>query len=595
LSAPAPAARTQWGLLLRLHFLVLRRQATATPGRRVVTFLLVTLGAVASLLLGLVAFAGPFVARRPNAAFPLPPGAMDEALHLGFALVYLVLVLSPALGFRGNEFLDVTRLFHLPVSHRTVFAASTVGISCSGAVLFWLPPLAGLVLGTLAPHRGWRGVDWAAMPWGTAAARLFLVAAFLLHAVAVGQLLVLVLLNFLRSRRYQDLGLVVAPVVAGAVYLGTWWVLSRGREPGSSHRGFERLLSAGLSGWIPFLPSRWLTEAMVGAGRGAATAWLPFLLGFLPLTGIVLALSAHLQERAFLGDVPPIEAGRGGSGRRVPGGRLLARLFPDPVLAVASKELRLLRREPIVKSVLIAQAFFLGLPVLWLAVRSQEGADAYGAVAKVAWVLPFLLVFVENTLTMNLLGLEGPGVSHLRTTPVPWRQVLIGKDLCYLLLFGAANLLFTAGAVLLLRVLRPGAVPDPVGTILLAAVGGTCALAVVVAVGNVLSVAMPTSLAARGRMALRQQSAFSEGCYEKLARMAVFVAAAVLVLPVAFALHILPAVAGTFFQEAWWVPVGAVGSAIYAGTLLRASLGTAERLAAEGEGTILERLTRPGE
>jgi hypothetical protein len=43
------------------------------------------------------------------------------------------------------------------------------------------------------------------------------------------------------------------------------------------------------------------------------------------------------------------------------------------------------------------------------------------------------------------------------------------------------------------------------------------------------------------------------------------------------------------------VPVGAVGSAIYAGALLRASLGTAERIAAEGEGTILERLTRPGE
>src|SRR5258706_12278849 len=102
---------------------------------------------------------------------------------------------------------------------------------------------------------------------------------------------------------------------------------------------------------------------MVGAGRGSWQAWLPFLFGFVPLTAVVLALAAHLQERAFLGDVPPLEAGPGGSGRRVPGGGLLARLFPHPVPAIASEERRLLPPQPPLKTVLIRPAFFLAPPL----------------------------------------------------------------------------------------------------------------------------------------------------------------------------------------------------------------------------------------
>jgi hypothetical protein len=554
----------------------------------VVTFLLVTLGAVASILLAVTAGAALYLGRR---RFEMTPAAVDEAIHLGFAAVYLALALSPALGFRGSEFLDVTRLFHLPVSHRTVFLASTIGVSVSGAVLFWLPPLVGLVLGTMLPGRGSERMDW-----GVLALRLGLVAAFLLQAVAVGQLVVLLLLNFLRSRRFRDLGFVVAPVAAGTIYLGTWWAIAGARaDAGASGNLTRALLSSGISGWIPFLPSRWLTEAMAGAGRGDAAAWLPFLLGFLPLTAIVVALAAHLQERAFLGDVPPLEAGRGGSGRRVPGGRLLARLFPDAVLAVASKELRLLRREPIVKTVLIGQAYFLGLPILLLALGPRNSGDAVGAVIRVSWLLPFVLVFVENRLTMNLLGLEGPGVFHLRTTPVSWRQVIVGKDLCYLLAFGTLNALLASAGLAALRLLRPEKVPDLPGAVALGALGGACSLAVVVAVGNVLSVAMPTAVTVRGRMALRQQSTFSEGCYESLARIAVFAGTLLLVAPIPMALHVLPANAGWVFQEAWWPPVGAVLSVVYAGVLLRASLPLAARMAREGEEAILRRLTRSGE
>jgi len=592
LTPPAAAPRRQWGLLLRLHFLLLRRQATATPGRRFVTTLLVLLGATASVLLGLTAFAGMFVGRQ---RMNLPPGVTDEAIHLSFALVYGILVLSPALGFRGNEFLDVTRLFHLPVSHRTVLTAATTGIGLSGAVLFWLPPLAGLVLGGITPASRWGGVRLADADWGLFAVRMALVLAFLVHAVAVGQLLMLVLLNFLRSRRFADLGLVVAPVIGGIAYLAAFWALTRGRSDARAHRGLlEDALSRGLSDWIPFLPSRWLSETVVGAGQGWGP-WLPFLLGFVPLTVLVLAGAAALQERAFLGEAARIDPGRGESRRRLPGGRLLARLFADPVLAVASKEAVLLRREPIVKTILIGQAFLLTIPVVALAVRSAGGGDSVGAVARVWWVLPYLLVFVENTLTMNLLGLEGPGVAHLRTTPASWRTILVGKDLCYLLAFGLMNLALCAGALLLVRAVRPESVPDLGGAILLAAVGGTASLAVVLAVGNALSVTLPTSRAARGRTALAHQSAFAEGCYEKLARLAVFAGTLVLVAPIPFALHVLRHFGLGFFQEEWWPPVAMAFSVLYAALLLRASLPLAERLAGDAEEAILRRLTRPEE
>ena len=96
-------------------------------------------------------------------------------------------------------------------------------------------------------------------------------------------------------------------------------------------------------------------------------------------------------------------------------------------------------------------------------------------------------------------------------------------------------------------------------------------------------------------MALRQQASFSEGCYEKLARVAVFAGAIVLVLPIPMLFHVLPNFAHGWFQEAWWPPVGAVLCVLYAAFLLRASLPVAERTARDAEEAILRRLTRSGE
>jgi hypothetical protein len=570
---------TQLVLLLRVHFRILKRLATATRGRRVVSTLLIVLGAVASFLL---AVTGGVAMIAGRARLGMSPVELDEGLHLAFAAVYLVIVLSPIFGFRGSEFMDVTRLFHLPITHRTVFSASAVGIVFSGGILFWLPPLWAIAAGY-----SWKN-GAAVVP------RLLIVLVFLLHAVAFGQVMVLALLNFLRSRRFRDMGLVLAPLFAGSLWLVAWGALARGRQAGGGGI-LRRLLGMHLSTWFPFLPSRWATDAMVAVGQGDLVGWLPFLLGFLPLTFLLFRIAAVLQERAFLGEVPPEETAGARRRRIFPGTSWLKRWLPDEVLAIASKEWRLLSREPVVKTVLIGQSGFLLMPVLVLALRPSAQGDAVARVATYAWVFPYALVFVQNTLTMNLLGLEGAGVLHLRTLPSRWRSILAGKNLCYLLGFGAANALVTTAALLFVRAVRPSFMESPLRTVLLAVLGGTCALAIVLAVGNVLSVSMPSPLTVRGRMALRQQASLSEGCYEKLARLAIFAGTVILVVPVPLALLVLPHFAPGFFDSPWWLALASVLCPLYAGALLKASWPMAEEVAGNGEEMIVRRMVRSSE
>jgi len=561
-------------MLLRLHFRILYRQATAHRARAVVTGLLLVLGTVASLMLaGTIVFSLWVGARRGY-----DPPRVVEAVHLGFASVYLLVALAPVLGFRASEFFDVTKLFTLPVSHRPVFAAMAVGLSLSGAVLFWLPPL-------LAGALGLPGLT----PLG-AAARVGLVLALLLHAVALGQFLVLLLLDFLRSRRFRDLLLVAAPLLAGGLYLGLRWLTAGGL----SDAGAREFLAQGWSRWLVFLPSRWVTEA-IGAtvpGGGGFRAWLPFLLGFVPLTVLLFRAASALQARAFLGDVPSRESALARPGRRPPGARLLARFLPDPVIAMAGKEARTLLREPLVKTLLVNQAVFLLIPFLFLVMRPGRAPDVPDRIfTLVLAALPFLLVFVESTLAFNLFGIDGPGTAHFLTTPVSWRHVLLGKDLCYLGVFGLGNVAVAAALLHGVAAFRPGLVPDPWHATAMAALGGTLGLAVVLAVGNVLSLYLPTPLVGRGRGALSQQRALREGCLEQILRTLAFAGTAVLVAPIPFLLQILPTVASGF-DGPWWPPVATALATAYAAALLALSLTVAEGLARERQSVLLERMVR---
>lgn len=480
---------TQVRLILGLRWRLLLRDAKTRP----VTFTIRT-----ALMVAFVGFAVLLSVGVYAAAFRLlRNGEVDAArglVHGVHLLGFVWLAVGPVLAFGANEFLDVTRLFHLPVGHRTVFVASLLGIAASpGVLLAALPMLAS----ALAWHGGVVSTLWAVT------ASLLVIAA----AVALGHLGVLALLNTLRSRRWRDVMMVVGPAIGVGFYL-----LSRVLVEGGVGEIVPALRAIDLHrDWMMPLPSWWGATAVVAPGWAER---IPVLF-LIPLLVVVVRIGAGLQERAFHGEVPggpaPQSAKRSGRG-------ILERI-PGPLGALAAKDLALLKREPVVRMVAMQGAAFTLTPLLLLLLRAMgtESAVVEDA-ARVAKVLPFVslvglaALVSEFALLLNLLGLEGGGMVHALLTPVPRRTFLLGKDLAHLFAFGGANGILAAVAVLAAYgwAGRPGEGVLRGG---LAAVESLCYVCVALSIGNLVSVFVPLPLVARDRRALRQQMAGARGCF----------------------------------------------------------------------------------
>ncbi|MHC4862316.1 MAG: hypothetical protein ACYTDY_19725 [Planctomycetota bacterium] len=394
------------------------------------------------------------------------PELLEEWVHLSLLFVYMTLVVMPVIGFAGSEFYDVTKLFHLPVPHRTVFVAQTLGHVLGSTVLFFLPALLGVVL---------------ALPGGiaTMALRLVLLVLFLFHAVALGQLLQLVLLNFLRARRFRDLAIVLGAVLSGGFYV-TFRLLAEAGD----HRG--RVLDAlgrGISDYLIPVPSYWASSA-IAPGAGVAQI-LVFVLGLLPLTALFVLLSASLQERAFHGEVRlvPEKAPAQRDRPLRPAPFPLSRI-PAAARAMALQELRLLRREPAVKAALIHQFVFFGIPLLLAMWRGKSGILESPELILLWGVGAFL--FAESFLSLNMLGLTGPAIAHL----------------------------LAARGILVVLVAALASVP------------------VLLGVGSVFSVLTPTRIGARGRGALSHGQSQGGGCASAGLRMLALMIVFVLLIPV---------------------------------------------------------------
>jgi len=544
--APRAPSRSQFAILLALRFKLLLRQFVSGRRRIVSAIILVVivLPLAVAMGLGLSWLTAGLLASGPGAR-------AEEFIHLVFLVVFVMLTITPVLGFRGSEFYDVSKLFIYPVRQSTVFAAVATGLMTSGSVLFFLPML---VLPLLRLPGG---------P-GLVVFRLASVALFLFMAVAIGQLLVYAMLGFLRSRRFRDLATVLGPMLGAATYLG-----SRALTTG----GVERLgevLDSQPSGWFRVVPSYWITASAASLDGPGLGGWLLLGLGVLPLLVLVIAAASSLQERAFLGEVKLSVVASGiRSGRRSWLRRLLARFFPDDLRAIAGKELRSLRREPMVKTLLVHQSAFILIPILFSIFGLQRGGGSPDTVRSLYFV-PALLLFVEQTLLLNNLGLEGGGYVMLAGTPVPRGRILLGKNLAHGLLFGTIN----AGLVLLAAVLAAVfteaiAWADALRTAATSIFAGTLGLVVVIALGNLVSPYAPTRLTVKTRRALRQQQSGREGCSTALLRIMSMIVMLLVLLPVAAALFLPLFVDGL---GAWFVLVAAPFATVYAGLIWAGSL-----------------------
>jgi hypothetical protein len=510
------------------------------------------------------------------------PDLAASAVHEVFLTVFFIIVVTPVLGFRGNEFLDVTKLFTFPVGHRTVFAATLFGLMGSGSVLFFCLPLVAAVIGFGGPL--------PSVLAGIVAALLLV-----LCAVALGQFLLLAFLNTLKSRKWRDVTMVVVPLVVGGMYVAFSVMQRREGRSGAFLLGsvewFDRWRD-----WTLPLPSWWAAEVATGQGF---VRFVP-VLALVALTAWLVRASAVLQEKAFLGDVDR-DAETGSVSQRGFFAPVTSRM-PGRVGALVEKEIAILRREPAVRSILIGQAMY---PIVWCGlgawqVVSGSSPEKLGRLVPLAGLIAYPLLLMELGLVMNLLGLEGGGAVHAMLLPVKRRTLLLGKDVAYLLVFGTLNAVVAVALTVTAFFVTPGGAVGWGGCAawsLAAALEGYCVVAIGLGIGNLMSVVNPMRVAVRDRRAIRQQVGGRDGCLRNLIGVAAVMGSLFLAVPLAASFHLPYALklSGKVDPPAW-LPFVTVpfGVALSAGVMLAgAALGGS--LLSSREEDIVARLAKSDE
>ena len=299
----------------------------------------------------------------------------------------------------------------------------------------------------------------------------------------------------------------------------------------------------------------------------------------------VFVLGARAQRQACLGELETGGLLPGGHRRRRPARLWDRRPFVwihPTVWATAIKEVKVVRRDPILVVMMVSQSVLLLLPPLLFLNISPRSGSVVGR-AYLPLFLPLLLM-AEHMPLFNQISLDGRGLRFLAQTPASRFQILVGKNLAYLCLFtglnaaalGLAATLFSAWDQYLLY--------------LGLSVAG---LVVLMAVGNVVSVVLPVAWTgpraaaggARGAQAASEGGVERPGCLVTIARLFFLQVAVLLFLPVLYPILLL----SVFAQPAalWAAALGALAYA-----LLLYLLGTtvAARQLERNEDLLLERL-----
>jgi hypothetical protein len=562
-------------LLLAANWRTRLNSAARTPARTVFVVLMML-----GMTIGALAFSA-FVGVQVWKMKPGQPELAAALVHQMFLFVFFVVAVTPVLGFRGNEFLDVTKLFVHPVSHRTVFVATLLGLATSGSVIVLTLPLAGAVIGF--------GGGALRVTLGAAAALLLVIT-----SVALGQFLLFAFLNRLKSRKWRDLTMVLVPLVVGVMWVSMNLLTGRG---GMGRSGFWSAVEAfaRYQDWLLPLPSWWASRLVTGEG------WPRLLLvaALVAMTVWLVRASARLEERAYLGEVEDSVDAERISGRGL-FSRVASRLS-DPLGALVEKEIAILRREPAVRSILIGQSMY---PVMWagfgiITVVQGGGISSLAKFAPLAGLVAFPLLLMELGLLWNQLGLEGGGAVHSVLLPVSRRTLFAGKAVAYLLVFGTLNAVVAVALTIVAYVVTGAGTAGACAVwCLVGAVEGYCVLAVGLGVGAVISVLSPARVAVRDRRALRQQAGGREGCARGLIGMTAFGGAVSIALPVGVLFHVsyLLRIAPQFPRPPAWLPLATVPVAVaISAAVLLGGCALAGHLLAAREEEVVAMLTKSDE
>lgn len=372
---------------------------------------------------------------------------------------------------------------------------------------------------------------------------ILLLALLFLFVVSLAQLVAVVAMRLKASRRFVNLFLAIfaALVIAGEFMAGYsgWGQHERTEEAVSlltKHLPDLSLAWKRIAAVMHFTPPAAAAESYLGwlnLDFVQFAAWFAIFIGGIAFT---LGVTGWVYYRLFKGELalaesPPVRAGaRTRYAKRATGVRLLVLRMPPGLVATMQKEWRYLWREPHIKAQLISVlAAYAYLAAVITGLAHKGGSDwAYKGWIFLGFVC-FLGLFTSQRFA-NKFGLDAEAIEVTFVTPIARWQLLLGKGLPYLLLFGLTN-----GAAALLAGLFLHVSPIFIfcGIALVMA-----HLPLVDAVGNLVSIYFPVALVpGRGRRLrpVRQQ----QGCLFLLLHGLAFQVAQLLVLPVAGILAVL--------------------------------------------------------
>lgn len=550
------------------------------------------------------------------------PPLAPVILRAAFGFAYLLWLITPLLGFPLNEAYDPTRLFIYPISYRTIFLAAVVGGCFDLTTLLFLPVFIALLI----------AVSHSIL---AALADLILIALFLLQTIATAQALMLVLIGFLRSRRFRDITMVLLPLIGMAWYIAQQTLLHR---IGMFSSAFRSLVQSPIWSALSWLPPGWVSSGMAAARDGSYGV---ALLDMILLTGVCAAMAyaaAFVMRQLYLGDrgpvvksapgvaaiadssvtVPPasiaerdlsrpLSEGRRlitgspyqeGRGDEVSGARGLG-LLPAGLAAVLQKEWRYMWREPQYKVVAIQMVYTLAIFGMAFFFRNPAFSTLYSGgspgspVSPLAalthlWV-PFLisgiLLLGSLQLVFNIFGGEGAAITMLFSFPTPRRYFFLGKNLAH------ASVVFTICVIGILAgcYLTGGFAVAP-----LALLWVVVALPVVLAAGNLVSIRFPHRMVVRGqRWGRSNQVTLSAagggggaGCGYAFVYLACYLATFIALVP-ALAGVVIPPV---FDLGLGWRVLGVSAAVLYAAGLYLVCLYMASTWVIGRESAIIERL-----
>ncbi|MBV9850890.1 MAG: hypothetical protein JO250_14555, partial [Armatimonadetes bacterium] len=267
------------------------------------------------------------------------------------AVIYLIWVATPLLGFQLNESYDLTRLFVYPVSAARLFIGSLLGGLLDRAVLLVLPML-GVLLVMFSPTPP------------AFLANFVLLLLFLLHTLALGQALMLLLIGFLRSRRFRDVTIVLFPLIGMTYYVGQRLFFQQMEQGRMSVRS---LLDA--PGWraMEWLPPGYAAAGLDAVARGHIGPALLSLLALAAAGALAVWVATATLQTLYVGDAGPLQPRRATplSPKTITplasGPGFLMRQLPGEVAAVAAKEWTYFRREPQYKVLAVNTVYTLAV------------------------------------------------------------------------------------------------------------------------------------------------------------------------------------------------------------------------------------------